>query len=215
MYYALGQIALPQVILAAGNSDGEGTFWTNILVLAVLAVLLGIGSLIKTKRGRKKYKEEDYYHGEGDDSGYAQLHRLNKAVKGPKGNGLGIPIKTIKPKTTVEEPVFDFATCEIVSETKITSALGKERDLASGMELLEQGFLVKVVEKIQGSDKNDVMMRKLSFNELLRREQLKAAGSDALKVYARNEGNVYGKDVQCEAMKELAGRTVLRSGRFC
>ena len=108
--------------------------------------------------------------------------------------------------------MFDFATCEIVSETKISSALGKERDLASGMELLEQGFLVKVVEKIQGSDKNDVMMRKLGFNELLRRNQLKAAGSKSLKVYARNEGNVYGKDIQCEAMKELAGRTVLRSG---
>ncbi len=212
MYYALGQIALPQVILAAGNSNEGDTFWTNILVLAILAAFLGIGSLIRTKRGRKKYKEEDYYYGGRDSSGYAQLHRLNKAVKGPKGNGPGIPIKTIKSKATVEEPVFDFATCEIVSETKITSALGKERDLSSGMELLEQGFLVKVVEEIQGSDKNDVMMRKLGFNELLRREQLRAASSDALKVYARNEGNVYGKDIQCEAMKELTERTALRSG---
>lgn len=207
MYYALRQI-----ILAAGNSDEEGTFWTNILVLAILAAFLGLGSLIKTRGKKPKYQEEDYCYGGRDSGGHAQLHRPNKAIKGPKGNGLGIPIKAIKSKTTVEEPVFDFTTCEIVSETKISSVLGKERDLSSGMELLEQGFLVRIVEKIQGSDKNDVMMRKLGFNELLRRNQLKAAGSKSLKVYARNEGNVYGKDIQCEAMKELAGRTVLRSG---
>jgi len=52
-----------------------------------------------------------------------------------------------------------------------------------------------------------VTMRKLNFNELLRRDQLNEANSSALKVYAINQGNLYGKDIQCEAMKELTERT--------
>ncbi len=204
--------ALGQIILAGGNNDGEDTFWTNMLVLAILATFLGIGSLIRTRGKKTKYQEEDYYYGEDVRSQHTQPNRQKKTLKGLKNRSLGIPIKAIKTKTTVEEPVFDFATCEIVSETKISSTLGKERDLSSGMELLEQDFLVKVVEKIQGNDKNDIIIRKLGFDELLRRGQLKAASSESLKVYARNEVNVYGKDIQCEAMKELAGRAVLQSG---
>jgi len=85
--------------------------------------------------------------------------------------------------------------------------LGSGRNLASGMEMLEQDFLLSVVENTIGADRNDVMMRKLVFNELLRREQLDAIDSNAIKVYAINEGNLYGKDIQCEAMKKLAERT--------
>ena len=46
----------------------------------------------------------------------------------------------------------------------------------------------------------------------LSREQLKAADSDAIKVYALNKDNLYGKDIQYEAMKELTERTEQRSG---
>lgn len=86
-----------------------------------------------------------------------------------------------------------------------------EKDLASGMEMLEPDFLLSVVENTRGDDKNDVTMRKLTFNELLRREQLGTVDSNALKVYAVNKGNLYGRDIQCEAMKKLAGRTVRKS----
>ena len=68
------------------------------------------------------------------------------------------------------------------------------RDLAGGMELLELDFLLGVIESTDGNDRNDVMMRKLSFNELLRREQLDTIDSNAMKVYAVNDGNLYGKD---------------------
>ncbi len=81
------------------------------------------------------------------------------------------------------------------------------RDLAGGMEMLELDFLLSVIENTRGDDKNDVMMRKLNFNELLRREQLNKIDSDSLKVYAVDEGNLYGKDIQFQAMKELAVRT--------
>ena len=86
-------------------------------------------------------------------------------------------------------------------------AAEREADLNSGMDLLELDFLLSIVESTKGDDKNDVTMRKLNFNELLRRNKQEQIDSVALKVYAVNVGNLYGKDIQCEAMKELTKRT--------
>jgi len=97
------------------------------------------------------------------------------------------------------------------SDSSSRLELSREKDLAGGMEMLEQDFLLGVVESTRGNDKNDVVMRKLVFNELLRREQLDTIDSNALKIYTINEGNLYGKDIQCEAMKVLAERTAHRS----
>ncbi len=108
-------------------------------------------------------------------------------------------------------PSVKDASADVAGQGKLRDELGKERDLASGMEMLELDFLLGVVESTRGDDKNDVMMRKLTFNELLRREQLGAVDSDALKVYAINGGNLYGKTIQCEAMKKLTERTVRKS----
>ena len=92
-----------------------------------------------------------------------------------------------------------------------SDAAGGERNLGGGMEMLELDFLLSVVEKTGGDDKNDVMMRKLNFNELLRRGKQNQIDSGALKVYAVDSGNLYGKDIQCEAMKELTKRTAHKS----
>ncbi len=86
-----------------------------------------------------------------------------------------------------------------------------EKDLAGGMELLDLDFLLSIVENTEGNDKNDVTMRRLTFDELLRREQLGTIDSNALKVYAVNDGNLYGKTIQCEAMKVLTERTSRKS----
>ncbi|MHC4075820.1 MAG: hypothetical protein ACYSRZ_05335 [Planctomycetota bacterium] len=83
----------------------------------------------------------------------------------------------------------------------------KNKDLRGGMELLELDFLLSIVENTKGNDPNDVTMRKLNFNEMLRREKQNQMESNALAVYAVNAGNLYGKDIQCEATKELARRT--------
>lgn len=84
----------------------------------------------------------------------------------------------------------------------------KNKDLNSGMELLGLDFLLSIVENTNGSDnEKDVAIRKLNFKELLRRGKLNEADSNALKIYAINKGNLYGKDIQCEAMKSLAERT--------
>ena len=87
------------------------------------------------------------------------------------------------------------------------TAGGKDRDLRGGMELLELDFLLSIVENTEGNDGNDVTMRKLNFNELLRRAKQDQIDSNALGVYVVNAGNLYGKDIQCAATKELTKRT--------
>ena len=81
------------------------------------------------------------------------------------------------------------------------------KDLNSGMELLELDFLLSIIENTEGNDRNDVTMRKLNFNEVLRRSKQSQIDSNALSVYAVNDGDLYGKDIQCEATKELVRRT--------
>jgi hypothetical protein len=85
------------------------------------------------------------------------------------------------------------------------------RNLAGGMDLLEMDFLLGVIENTDGEDKNDVAMRRLSFNEVLRRNQQSDIDSAALSVYAVDEKDIYGKDIQCAAMKELTRRTEQKS----
>ncbi len=102
---------------------------------------------------------------------------------------------------------------DISGEERPKSELNKdkEKDLASGMEMLDSDLLLSIVENTKGNDKNDVTMRRLTFDELLRREQLDTIDSNALKVYAINEGELYGKVIQCEAMKVLTERTSRKS----
>lgn len=92
------------------------------------------------------------------------------------------------------------------SAPKASHAKRRGRDLSSGMDMMEMDFMLDVVEETAGDLETEISMRQLCFNEILRRESLHEVGSSALKVYATN-GPVYGKDIQCEAMKELAIRT--------
>ena len=81
------------------------------------------------------------------------------------------------------------------------------KDLSGGMEILEPDFLLSVVENTKGDDSNDITMRRLTFYELLRRNQLNTIDSNSLKVYAVNEHRFYDKTIQCEAIKVLTERT--------
>ncbi len=94
-----------------------------------------------------------------------------------------------------------------VETKRVASEKDSNRDLGGGMELLSLEFLLGVVEKAEGEEKNDVTMRKLVFNELLRRESTNEIDSKALTVYATDENKLYGKVIQCEAIKELTRRT--------
>ena len=95
--------------------------------------------------------------------------------------------------------------------TAESSGSSADRDLGGGMEMLEMDFLLSIVENTKGDDKNDVTMRKLVFNELIRREEVGAVDSNALKIYTVDEDRHYGKDIQCEAMKKLTERTTRKS----
>jgi hypothetical protein len=85
--------------------------------------------------------------------------------------------------------------------------LAKKRDLTSGMELLARDFLVGIVERTSEADQRDIAMQRLCFAELVRRGELWAVASNALKTYVLDEGKLFGKDICCESMKELAERT--------
>ena len=86
-------------------------------------------------------------------------------------------------------------------------AIERNKDLRGGMDLLELDFLLSIIENTKGNDPNDVTMRKLNFIEVLRREKQCQIDSNALAVYVVNSGDLYGKDIQCQATKELAKRT--------
>jgi hypothetical protein len=81
------------------------------------------------------------------------------------------------------------------------------RDMHSGMELLELGFLLSVVESVENDDKTEVTMRKLCFGELVRTGQRGEIDSKALKIYVMDADGLYGKEIQCQAMQELSVRT--------
>jgi hypothetical protein len=83
----------------------------------------------------------------------------------------------------------------------------KKRDLKSGMELLAKDFLVGVVEGTAVVGPLDIAMRSMCFNELVRRGDLWAVSSQAVRVYILDEGGLFGKSIQCQALAELADRT--------
>ena len=198
-----------QIILIASKSDGEDSIWMQMLVFVILAVSYGVYSLVRTKA--KESGEGGQYYPSGSGRGGGRVRRQIGRFKELKRRGVDVFLKAVRPKAVTEGTVLDFDGGEMGAKDELGTERG--RDLASGMEILELDFLVGIVEDTKGDDDTDVTIRQFSFNELVRRGRLKAAESSALKVYAVNEGNLYGKDVQCKAMKELAERTSVRSGR--
>ena len=226
---------LIQTILAAGNSEGEDTVWIQILVLVMVVAAWGIYSLIKTRAKKLKGQQQDYLEDTGSP---ATQHRWRWQIQPSPRDIAHRKAVTRKPVTKIQEirlhsskPVGEAKLPSLaparkarfdeprefigkpLKELKDKPAKERGKDLHSGMELLELDFLLSIVENTKGDDENDVMMRKLNFNELLRRDQLNEADSHSLTAYAINEGKLYGKDIQCEAMKELTTRTAHKSKR--
>jgi hypothetical protein len=185
-------ILLTQTILAARNSEGDDTFWMQILVVVILAGAFGIFSLAKARANKFKRNDRQF----SEHHRHRQNHSAQFAARKELLSAAPIAVSNIDENKKLVEKAFKKPIVE------------RERDLHSGMEILEPDFLLKVVENTNdGSDEKDVAMRKLNFKELLRRGELSQIDSHALKIYAINKGNVYGKDIQCEAIKTLAERT--------
>jgi hypothetical protein len=143
-------------VIVLGAVEDEKTFWIQLLMVVILATIVGIYGMVKSRVKRVKLEAHDEI------------------------------IETI-----IEPP----------------KPLVKKRNLSGGMELLARNFLVGVVEQTNSPDQRDIEMRRLCFAELVRRGELWALASNALKIYTLDEGGFYGKIIRCEAMAELAGRT--------
>ena len=132
--------------------------------------------------------------------------------KDAKQNG-GNATETVDDTDKAQSSVQGF-TEEVVEEKtkskpdKAKAKPGKKRgDLSSGMELLELDFLLSIVENTDGDDKLDITMRKLTFNEILRRTEQNEINSSSLTVYAINADDFFDKNIQCQALTELSRRT--------
>ena len=190
--------SLAEIILAANNMDEEGSFWIRLLVLVILAAVVSIVSLIKARA--KKLKTQKQNRSKGSGRTYRDSREQIRAVK---DKYVEFFLKTAQPKADSQETLFDFDTVQTTRSEKQKP----ERDLTSGMELLDLDFLMKIIKKTRGKNKKNVAMREMVFKELARRERLSALSSKTLNFYTINKGNVYDKNIQCEAMMELAKRT--------
>jgi hypothetical protein len=213
-------VSLIQTTLAIGSEDD--VVWVQLLVLAIIVVLFAVGGLNKTKAKKLKGKFRSWVaqfrmgahnikprataklpvSAIRKDSFMNKSKRIvGKTLKDLKDKGLGIIMEKTQRKAVAKNPVD-------LSRPKSMQLANSNRDLHSGMELLESDFLLRVVETNKEKDEADIHIRKLCFTELLRRNELGKADSAAVKIYAINQDNRYGKKIQCGAMKELSGRTL-------
>lgn len=208
-----------QAILAVGNSDGQETFWIQILVLLLVVVAWGLYSLLKRKPGQLRGQSQKLTT--RTSTGHLQSHRqlhlshkrithLRNAVQKYAAKAKDIPLN-IRKRAKESEPNLDTAERTSREKLKKEPTEVRQADLTSGMELLELDFLLSVVANTAGRDKNSVTMRKLAFNELVRRAKLNHIRSGILKLYAINKENLYGKNIQCEAISEMSRRTAQRT----
>ncbi|MHC4756303.1 MAG: hypothetical protein ACYTBP_14300 [Planctomycetota bacterium] len=162
----------------------EENFFVQIFVVVLLAVGYWVYTLVKKKPD--KFGSRQF---ENEKTTYNLRHTFPNQYKPPG-----------RSHENHQSYRFNFA------DAARSKDPGK---IKPGMELLEPDFLLCVIENTKGSNKNEVEMRILCFNEILRRNQPHSIKSDALKVYAVNKKNLYTKNIQCQAMKELAKRTAV------
>jgi len=112
-----------------------------------------------------------------------------------------------KPQGRYADSVRDIRPVRKDSASRAGLARKNGRDMHSGMELLDLNFLLSIVESVDSNEKTEVEMRKLCFNELVRTGQRSEIDSKALKIYAVDAQALYGKEIQCQSMLELAERT--------
>lgn len=194
------------VDMFGGAGLAEEAIWIQLLIVVILAAGWGVYVAVRTQR-------RGFAHGDGAhrmEMGN-KFERLRKNVRRQvRGWADGVAEKAKEAIAGVELP--RVAPAEKQKPTpSARKVVGGRRDVSSGMELLPSGFVVGVVEDLSGEDEGDVTMRRCCFEELARRGELSVVDSGALMEYAEDLEGRYSKEIQCEAMKELARRTMDKS----
>jgi hypothetical protein len=70
---------IAEIILAASNTDEEGTFWITMLMLVILLAVVGVSSLINTRV--KRFKAQKQHPLDGSSRPYSQRDEQIRAVK--------------------------------------------------------------------------------------------------------------------------------------
>jgi hypothetical protein len=218
------------VQLAAG--DNEEAFWIQLLVIVILAAGVGVFGVIKKHRARygsarelirrifgtlrrrtSEFRPFDLvrrFTPQVTQAGQAIVHAIRRTQTklGNRFNPVAATLK-IENRKSMEQESLPTARTSRPTRSEAQGPLRKSgsRDFNSGMELLTRDFLVEVVERTGSVEMHDVTMRNLCFTELVRRGELGAVSSDALKTYTLNTEGVFDKSIRYQAMKELAGRT--------
>jgi hypothetical protein len=206
---------LIQAILIAEIGDPGDSFFMQIFVFLLLGLFVGIYGYVKN--AIKKHKDQQQNFSEEAPIHYAKSRWRfwlpHKPVSPRKGivqediaKMKGARHRVTNPSQELE---FDFNSSDAASHKNPKKKPSKEKNknLYGGMDLLELDFLLSIVENVKDNDQKDVTIRKLNFNEVLRREKLNQVKSKVLVVYAIDQDHLYGKDIQCQAMGELAKRT--------
>ena len=172
----------------------------QILVFLLFAVLVGLYSLVKSNRS--KHKDQQQKLEEEGGTHYAKsrwrFQLPHKSIARQKGIVQEYIAKMKNTRDCI--PNQSQEPNEVATKTN--------KDLQSGMGLLELDFLLSIVENTENNAPNDVTMRKLNFNEVFRRKKLNQVNSKVLTAFAINRDDLYGKDIQCKAMGELAERSM-------
>lgn len=189
---------IPQIILASANGNGEETFWISILIIVLLSSGIGVWSLARKKTNENILPEEAAEH---PPTAHSQ-QGLNWHKKTDFQTEPSAEQSTAAQTQSGQIPILTLPKGNVSGRHYRRPA-----DVQSGLELLEPPFLTGMVSDIESRHKLDIQMRKIAFVELSRRGQLGSIEGGVLKVYAKNQENLFGKTIQCEALKELAGRT--------
>jgi hypothetical protein len=210
------ELTVPHFVYLAASS-GEETIWAQMLVLIVLAVGGGIYAFIKTRPGSRRGRMGPVVTSHGIiGSGITRVSHFLQTVSKQIPSDKSIPLQNADENDAINQTSLINYQAPAVSEAVLQhnirpgrgpAAKSPRRDLKNGMELLESSFLVKIIERPVDADGLDIEMQKLCFAELMRRRELAAISSEALKVYTLDKAGFYGKIIRRQAMEELFQRT--------
>lgn len=83
---------LGQSVLGAWRLDGDSSSWMELLVFVILAVIYGIGILVKAKK--QKLDEQ----GDDEDSARKPVRRPQQGVRGPQRQPIGQSQRPVRPE---------------------------------------------------------------------------------------------------------------------